>query len=59
MGLFTRKSRWEQALDVGVAMAGLLATRRAMKVGAGVAAGALGLTAASAAVSAARDREDA
>jgi len=57
MGFFTRRSRFDELLGVATAMAAGATVRRAAKVGAGVAAGLVGATAVSAAVSAAREQE--
>ncbi|WP_426566201.1 hypothetical protein ACPPVT_06505 [Angustibacter sp. McL0619] len=60
MGLFTRKSKWDLMLEAVTAAAVSTAAdrriRRAAKVGLGVAAGAVSATAASAAVSSARQQ---
>jgi len=60
MGLFTRKSKWDIMLETATSAAALAATdrrvRRAAKVGLGVMAGAVSATAASAAVSSARQQ---
>lgn len=59
MGLFARKSRREQVLGLGAAALGAMAAKRGLKVGAGLTAGALGVAAASAAVSSMREQETA
>jgi len=57
MGIFNRKSKWERAIDAVEALAESRSIRRAAKVGAGVVVGLFGATAASAAVSSAREGE--
>jgi hypothetical protein len=57
MSIFHRKSTWERVLDGVVAASSADVVRRAAKVTLGVIGGAVGATAASAAVSTARHRE--
>jgi hypothetical protein len=57
MRLFTRRSKWDLILAAAASAAGDQRVRRAAKVSAGLVAGALSATAASAAVSSAR-RQD-
>lgn len=57
MGIFSRRSKWERAVDALGAVLDSEASRRAAKVGAGVVLGLVGATAASAAVSNAREGE--
>jgi len=57
MGFFTRKSKWDGLLEsAGSAVTGA-AVRRVGKLGAGIVAGVVSLTAASAAISSARQQE--
>lgn len=54
---FTRKSKWDVMLATATSLAGDQRVRRAAKVGLGVIAGAFSATAASAAVSSARQQD--
>jgi hypothetical protein len=57
MGFFTRRSKFDDLVEsAGSAVTGA-AVRRIGKLGAGVVAGVVGLTAASAAISSARQQE--
>lgn len=58
MGLFTRKSKWDQFRDAAAATIASGALRRATKVTLGVVGGAVAATAASAAVSAVRHQDE-
>jgi hypothetical protein len=55
--LFRRKSRWDRIMDVVTSAAARGGIREAGKVTVGVVGGAVAATVASAAVSAARDRD--
>jgi hypothetical protein len=57
MGFFTRRSKFDVMLDSAIAIAGTKTLAKAAKVGAGLTAGVIGLSAASAAVSQARQRD--
>jgi hypothetical protein len=58
MGIFSRRSKWEKAIDAAGALVASGSARRAAKVGAGVVAGLVGATAMSAAVSSVRESEE-
>lgn len=58
MKLFTRKSKWDQFRDVAVATIASAGLRRATKMTLGVVGGAAAATAASAAVSSIRHRDE-
>jgi hypothetical protein len=57
MGIFTRKSKWEQLVDTVAPVASNPGVRRAAKATLGVVGGAFTATAMSAAVSSARRRD--
>jgi hypothetical protein len=57
MGFFTRRSQFDLMLESAIAIAGTKVLMKTAKVGAGLAAGAVGLGAANAAVSRAKQRE--
>jgi hypothetical protein len=57
MGLFTRKSKWDRLMEAAAATLASVGLRRLSKVMLGVAGGAVAVTAASAAVSAARQQD--
>jgi uncharacterized membrane protein len=57
MGLFTRKSKWDRLMEAAAAALASAGLRRLSKVMLGVAGGAVAVTAASAAVSAARQQD--
>ena len=57
MGFFTRTSKWDHLVDTAGSAATGAAMRRIGKLGAGVLAGLVSVTAASAAVSSARQQE--
>jgi hypothetical protein len=57
MRLFTRKSKWDVLLGAAATAAADRRLRRAAKLGLGVVAGAFSATAASAAVSSARQQD--
>ena len=58
MRLFNRKSKWERLMDAAVATLADARARRLAKVTLGVVGGAVAATAASAAVSSARDQDE-
>ena len=58
MRLFTRKSKWDRFMDVAAATLASAGVRRLTKITLGVLGGAVAATAASAAVSSARDQDD-
>ena len=58
MGLFTRKSKWDRLMEAAAATLASVGLRRVSKVLLGVAGGAVAVTAASAAVSAARHQDE-
>jgi uncharacterized membrane protein len=58
MGLFTRKSKWDRLMEAAAATLASVGLRRLSKVMLGVAGGAVAVTAASAAVSAARHQDE-
>ena len=58
MGLFTRKSRWERLLESAAAVAEGGSVRQVAKVTLGMVGGAVAATAASAAISMARQQEE-
>ena len=58
MGLFTRKSKWDRLMEAAAATLANAGLRRLSKVMLGVAGGAVAVTAASAAVSAARHQDE-
>ena len=58
MGLFTRKSKWDRLMEAAAATLASASLRRLSKVTLGVVGGAIAVTAASAAVSAARHQDE-
>ena len=58
MRLFTRKSKWDRLMDAAAATLADARTRRLAKVTLGVVGGAVAATAASAAVSSARNQDE-
>ena len=58
MRLFTRKSKWDRLMDVAEAALASAGARRLTKITLGVVGGAVAATAASAAVSSARDQDE-
>ena len=58
MGLFTRKSKWDRLMEAAAATLASAGLRKLSKVALGVAGVAVAVTAANAAVSAARNQED-
>ena len=58
MRLFTRKSKWERLMDTAVAALADARARRLAKVTLGVMGGTVAATAASAAVSSARNQDE-
>lgn len=58
MRLFTRKSKWERVMDAVTAIIANTEVRRLSKVTLGVVGGAVAATAASAAVSSARNQDE-
>jgi len=57
MGFFTRKSRWDALMDSAESVITIDTVRRVGKVGLGFVAGLVSVTAASAAISSARQQE--
>ena len=57
MGLFTRKSKWDRLMEAAAAALASAGLRKVSKVTLGVVGGAVAVTAASAAVSAARHQD--
>ena len=58
MRLFTRKSKWDRLMDAAVAALANARTRRLAKITLGVMGGTVAATAASAAVSSARNQDE-
>jgi uncharacterized protein (DUF697 family) len=58
MRLFSRKSKWDRLMDAAAATLADARTRRLAKVTLGVVGGAVAATAASAAVSSARNQDE-